>query len=488
MENNWDKDRPPLLSRLQETSESLVSPTLLERLGLREPFQTPHLRLDKEVSDRQTLLQRINDSRSLGTSRTPSNVLEGEKSLKRRLSPRSCESSEIPLTRYSPKHKRIRPLTPTSQRYNRLTRRSESPEFRTKTRNAEDRHLRTTMRLHEVSGNSPSLPTLTMNAMMKLQPNARSYQNQICPGSGNFLIPSSNLATPVARKPVGFFELSTETSPKLSSSSKSQEILPRESRLPSGREFSKETQSTSTRSSRHSTMLSLMRRERDAWETWKLLLESLNPRSEFPPPLSGLQLGERLPRSSPLLSPTEETNLSTMGSISNQNSQQNLFPPTTKSYSMTSPYAMKLQGVKTSYSLITKDLADCTPRSLCQTELNLLRTLRRTKNPPVLPFLGTNQKSATSSTLGNARIPTPSASTDTSAKNARNQVTAKKIVPTQGASEIYGLQPKYLQHNLWEKVSLMSPTTAEWSETADPLPRPPELAFPRACHHFGISH
>ena len=42
-----------------------------------------------------------------------------------------------------------------------------------------------------------------------------------------------------------------------------------------------------------------------------------------------------------------------------------------------------------------------------------------------------------------------------------------------GANEIYGLQPKYLRHNLWDQMSTLSPTTAEWSETARPLPRPP---------------
>ena len=39
--------------------------------------------------------------------------------------------------------------------------------------------------------------------------------------------------------------------------------------------------------------------------------------------------------------------------------------------------------------------------------------------------------------------------------------------------EIFGLQPKYLRHNLWTESSPMSPTTAEWTESACPLPRPP---------------
>jgi hypothetical protein len=42
-----------------------------------------------------------------------------------------------------------------------------------------------------------------------------------------------------------------------------------------------------------------------------------------------------------------------------------------------------------------------------------------------------------------------------------------------GPSELYGLQPRYLRHNLWEEGLALSPTTAEWSEHAKPLPRPP---------------
>jgi hypothetical protein len=43
-----------------------------------------------------------------------------------------------------------------------------------------------------------------------------------------------------------------------------------------------------------------------------------------------------------------------------------------------------------------------------------------------------------------------------------------------GPNEIYGLQPKYLCHNLWEDSPSLSPTTAEWSEMACPLPHPPQ--------------
>ena len=55
----------------------------------------------------------------------------------------------------------------------------------------------------------------------------------------------------------------------------------------------------------------------------------------------------------------------------------------------------------------------------------------------------------------------------------------KKTV-RKGADEIYGLQPKYLRHNLWAGSSSFTRSTVEWSETARPLPRPPpsELSNP----------
>ena len=64
------------------------------------------------------------------------------------------------------------------------------------------------------------------------------------------------------------------------------------------------------------------------------------------------------------------------------------------------------------------------------------------------------------------------ASTNIFARIAENAVTDRRTARTD-QNEICGLQPKYLCHNLWEESSTLSPTTAEWSEHAKPLPRPP---------------
>ena len=76
-----------------------------------------------------------------------------------------------------------------------------------------------------------------------------------------------------------------------------------------------------------------------------------------------------------------------------------------------------------------------------------------------------NLKSATNITPECVNVPTPSASTLTHAKTVKKPVMERKTALTT-PNEIYGLQPKYLQHNLWQANSELSPTTTEWSEMA----------------------
>ena len=72
-------------------------------------------------------------------------------------------------------------------------------------------------------------------------------------------------------------------------------------------------------------------------------------------------------------------------------------------------------------------------------------------------------------------------STYISARNVTSPVIPKKIAHLV-SHEVHGLQPKYLHHNLWRDTPSLSPTTAEWSETAWPLPHLPlkEISNPIA--------
>ena len=283
--------------------------------------------------------------------------------------------------------------------------------------------------------------------------------------------PALTIATPVPRKPVGYCEPTIETYPKLSSLSKSPQTHQPESLLLNGNASSKGRPSTSTKSSHRSTMLSLMKRERVAWEIQKSLLASLKLGKRCPQPRNGRQRGDEPPEQYPSHSLTEKKNSLSMGTTSSRNLQQRFHHHTTNSFSTTLPCEMKLQQGNASCSQTTTDFPDYIQQSSYQTALKAL-PVTQAKNQGIRHKPTPNQKFATNIMLEHARTPIANASIDTSAKTVENLDTSRKIARS-GPSEIFGLQPKYLRHNLWEEGSSLSPTTAEWSERACPLPRPP---------------
>ena len=313
----------------------------------------------------------------------------------------------------------------------------------------------------------PSQTTMTTN-----HPRSSDSWSRTCLGMREQQSLPSPIATPVVRKPVGFFEPTTGTFPKLSSMSKSPPTHQLEFPLHSGNLSSKEKQLISTKSSRHSTMLSLMKREWATWETWKSLLESLNPRNVSPPLPNGLPCGEGRPEQSDLPSLTGVKNSSNTVTTSSRSSLPKSHHHTISSSYMTLPYAMKSWLVNTVSSWTTTgSLVSILPSS-CQTELRVTQTKLQERNPRNPTLAMTSPKSATNLTQEHARIPMPTVNTDISVKDATSPATERATVGKKG-SDLYGLQPKYLRHNLWEESSTMSPTTTEWSETARPLPRPP---------------
>ncbi|GLB45155.1 hypothetical protein LshimejAT787_2000600 [Lyophyllum shimeji] len=74
-------------------------------------------------------------------------------------------------------------------------------------------------------------------------------------------------------------------------------------------------------------------------------------------------------------------------------------------------------------------------------------------------------------------LPMPAAGC-TSAKSAAYRGTGNETVSRTDA--VLGARPKYLRYNLWHDDDSISPSTADWTETASPLPAPPlaELANP----------
>jgi hypothetical protein len=153
---------------------------------------------------------------------------------------------------------------------------------------------------------------------------------------------------------------------------------------------------------------------------------------------------------------------------------------TASSSCMTLLSEMRLPLASISCSPIPTISPNCIQQSSCLGVQKGHLSHQPARNLPARPRA--NPKSATNLISGPVKTQTLSASTDTSAKGAKNPDMQVKIA-RKGASEIYGLQPKYLRHNLWEDTPTLSPTTAEWTECATPLPRIPlaEVSNPVAC-------
>jgi len=94
-------------------------------------------------------------------------------------------------------------------------------------------------------------------------------------------------------------------------------------------------------------------------------------------------------------------------------------------------------------------------------------------------------KSVTSSTHIRD-VPTALVDIDTRAKTVEGKGTEIATATRHRENET-GLQPKYLRYNLWGADHQKLMTTAEWSETASPLPRPPDAEFKNAVSNSTLS-
>ena len=265
----------------------------------------------------------------------------------------------------------------------------------------------------------------------------RSYSKATCHGSPHPMTLLSPIATPVAKKPVGFSKLTTKTYPKPNSLSKSLLIPPPASLQLNGNESSKEMPLTSTKSLHHCTMLSLMKREWVAWETRKSFLESLNVRKESLLRQNGHQLGEKLPKPLSLHFLTREMNSLNTEITLNVSLLLNLSHHTTNLSSMISPSEMRLLEDNTRNSQTIINSPDFIPPLSSLMELKPIPGNPITRNLPYHKTT-TGLKFATNSTSEHARTPIPIANIDTSAKTATSPAIPKRTAHL-NPDEVHGL-------------------------------------------------
>ena len=468
-----DPNQLNLLIKLRTLLKNPGIPALLDRLSQSEslPIYTEPVPHPIPTSPTPTLLRRMEDSRPLTISRESLNPLGEENPQKRKRSPPLFGYSERTLISRLHNPKKKRHLTPISRKSSPSSLHSMNPEYH---RAANPRQ---TLLSRLETGENMMTSSLTLNPTADILQNDSNSLNRKCPGSFQKDKLPGTLAAPVARKLVGYSEPTTEISRKPNSSSKSRQTLQMESLPHSGNASSREKQSTSTNSLPRSTMLSLMRRERVAWETRRSLLESLNRRKESQQQPNGPRPGEELLKLSPLPFPIDAKNSSSMETTSSQNSLLKLYHPITNSSYTTSPSATKSQQVNKPYLPTSINSADSTQPLSYQMELRAEDLNENANLEEDLDLRkATSRKSATNSMREPAKTLQPIANTDISASPVGNLTTEKETARME-RNEIHGLQPKYLRHNLWDEDFSLSPATAEWSEHAKPLPRPPITEF-----------
>jgi hypothetical protein len=274
-----DPNHQDLLFQLLEILRNPDLPAVFQYLSDWDKTQGNRTSPSPLSMDKPSLLQRMDVLNCSDDSKKLSNLTEEGTSLKRTRSPPSSKSSGTTLLSRLHSPKKRQHLTPISPKYSPSMLRTTSPdppdwEFSISVSPA----TRAKIFPHMVTGTFPSLMGPTTKTKVKLIQKGGNSLNRMSHGTRVLPPLPLTLSTPVAKKPVGYSEYTTATSPKQNSTSKLLTTHLPEFPLHNGSESSKETQSTSTRSSPPCT---LMRKERVAWETRRSLLASLNQKSVF---------------------------------------------------------------------------------------------------------------------------------------------------------------------------------------------------------------
>ena len=273
----------------------------------------------------------------------------------------------------------------------------------------------------------------------------------------------------VPNQPVSF-ENSIGTSSHPNCTSDSHLVHLEESQCANGNTSLREKPLISTRFSHHSTVLRLIQRERHAWETQKLVLEELKQSGRLSQVLNGLPLGDPLRERLLLYLNTGSMSWPSMETISRDCSQRNVLDHTIKLSSSIKESGTKSEEVKPFCSLtINTSRRSMSPpcrmmeSNISGPNVSLEETIRA--RPKVMFATDSIVKE-------DVVLPTLPANTDILAKDVVKPVMGSQRVEKETEGEMFRMRPRYLRHNLWTPDADPLVTAAEWTLSADPLPRP----------------
>ena len=291
-------------------------------------------------------------------------------------------------------------------------------------------------------------------------------RNLTCPGLGE-TTSTSQASIQAASRPSSPFDSSTVTLKAVSSTSALRQDHQTTSHPHNGNIFSKENQSTSTKSCLHSTGLQLLRSGRQVLEMQISFLDQLKHQGRLRLPPTGPQPGVVQPEQLPSSSLTGPANLKTTLNILKTNSQLKSPRVTTESSSTTSQSGTLFGEGNRLYSPTHSGSVPFTQPLLCQTGSNTQTEDERLNQHEESPQRAIG--------LMTKDVIAPAASSVTPAGHVEVPTMERLPVGQPQRIELYGMRPKYLRYNVWDPEGNLAVTSAEWTETAKPLPRPPPI-------------
>ena len=285
-------------------------------------------------------------------------------------------------------------------------------------------------------------------------------------------------ATKIAKNHAEFSNYSLETTKSSNNGSKLPELPLWNSHQVNGTISSVGKPSTLMQCSHHCTTFPLLRRTLDAWDILKSPLADQNLQKGSKRVANGPVLGTPPSKRLNLLSLTESKSLENTESTLKGISLQRSHPRIDRSSYMIVQSATKSGEARTLYSQTPIASPGSIQLSSCPMELN--PTMQGSHSSSHLGRATQKPKSVIATTPSVvAEIHPKTVISNTCANDASKWVMGKNLTMSKKLL-VHELCPKYLRYNIWDSGEHFSCSSADWTETALPLPTIPksELANP----------
>jgi hypothetical protein len=454
-------NQPSLLRRITSCQE--VSPlSLLERMGL--PSHHTERLQSRNISTESLMIADVDErpkQKELGGSSTPwiDSQLYQCPLATRLSSPTYSSCTQLDETTKRPLLERL--TDPVLPQLKRKLSETQVNQFPKKIRSG------TTSSTSLPKGEQPRMTWMTTSPPIQSD---NDTPKQTCLGMDCDLGENLSISSSAMHEPANSSSIMEKTYRGQSSLSERLKTLQKGSSRPSGSVSSKASPLTSTISSLQSAALRSMKIGRRALERHTSLSARARQRGKSGLTEIGSQHGKRPLEPLPLPSHTVLTSSTTISSTSSPNLIRSKSEPTNGS-SCTTSQSETTSGVGSQYSSSSVNGSPTSTR--------LSSSLTGSNSPPtwaekeLQPRQQTGDPKYATSSIHHPDAHTTPANTVTPAKDAAKKGTAVQTAQARESSE-QGLQPKYLRYNLWGADQSSPQTIAEWSETAKPLPRPPQ--------------